>query len=151
MTGSAILRVEATMCRVVLVPLLLMVLSCASGPGPVSDRQWYDQPVDVAWAAAVRAMSDLGADLLVQSRSSGMLAGALDMVELGGRVRIDVTVRSSAGGSGTLVTTSEVSASVRLEDRPADDPQLRDDLAAIRDRFMEALDHHIQALDRMRR
>jgi hypothetical protein len=139
------------MCRSALVvsTVLILTLSCASsGPGPVSDRQWYDGGFDRVWAAAVRAMADIGADIAVQSRASGMLAGTLDMVELGGRVRIDVSVRRTAGASSPSGGTTDVSAAVGLEGRPNDDPELRDDLAVIRDRYMSAVDHHMGAFRR---
>ena len=137
--------------RLMLLPLFALLFSCASGAGSVSELRWYDQPRSDVWQAALRAMDDIGANILFQSQSSGILTGTLNQVELGGQVRIDVSVRDSAGGGSAQAVTSDLRVSVLLEGEPNEDPELRRDLALIRDTYLEAVEHHLQLFERMRR
>ncbi len=137
--------------RLMILPLFALVLSCASGAGSVNELRWYDQPRTDVWQAAVRAMDDIGAKIIVQSQSSGILTGALNQVELGGQVRIDVSVRDSAEAGGAQSLSSDLKVAVRLEGEPNEDPELRQDLARIRDTYLEAVEHHLQLFERMRR
>ena len=131
--------------------LVVAAVACASGTGSVNDLRWYDQPKGDLWQAAIRAMTDIGARIVIQSQTSGTLSGTLDQVELGGQVRIDVSVRDSAGDPGSRSVSSDLRISVRLEGVPNDDPELRTDLTRIRDTYLDAVDHHVALLERMRR
>ncbi len=137
--------------RLMFLPLFALLFSCASGAGSVNELRWYDQPRSDVWQAAVRAMDDIGAKIVVQSQSSGILTGALDQVELGGQVRIDVSVRDSAGGGSAQAVTSDLRVAVLLEGEPNEDPELRRDLGVIRDTYLEAVEHHLRLFERMRR
>lgn len=124
---------------------VVVTLSCTT-TGTVSEQSFLYEPKPVVWQAAVRAMQDIGAKILASSENAGMLSGALNMVELGGRVRIDVSVRPSGGGSQAMNEGSDLSVSVVLEGVENDDPQLREDLARIRDEYIEAAKYHARVL-----
>lgn len=128
-----------------LVLAVVFTLSCTT-TGTVSDQSFFYEPKTVVWQAAVRAMQDIGAKILASSENAGMLSGALNIVELGGRVRIDVSVRPSGGGSQAMNEGTDLSVSVVLEGVENDDPQLREDLAKIRDEYLEATEYHARAL-----
>jgi len=137
--------------RLMLLPLFALLLSCASGAGSVNELRWYDQPPSDVWQAAVRAMVDIGADITIQSQSSGVLNGTVDQVELGGPVTVDVSIRDSVGGGGGQSLTTDVRVSVHLEGKSNDDPELRQDLGRIRDTYFDAVEHHLRLFERMRR
>ena len=131
--------------RAGVVLVLLTVLSCAS-TGTVSDRAFFYEGRSVVWQAALRAMRDVGARIVSSSEPAGILTGALDLVELGGRVRLDVRVSSSPGGTEAESTGTDLDVSVTLEGRPNDDLELREDLAEVRDAYIDAARRHAASM-----
>jgi hypothetical protein len=118
--------------------ILALGLACAS-TGTVSERAFLFESRSVVWQAATRAMQDVGARIVASAESAGTLAGVVDMVELGGRVRIDVRVASAAGASDLEGAGTDLDVSVVLEGSPNDDPELRSNLAEVRDTYITAV------------
>ncbi|MCK5378034.1 MAG: hypothetical protein KAJ78_01470 [Acidobacteria bacterium] len=128
--------------RLLIATALLASMSCASS-GSISEMRMFMQPRSEVWEAAVVAMHDIGAKILVSNRSSGMLAGDVTRGELGGRVRLDVTVRSSSQTQDGSRSGSDLSVAVTYEGGIPDDPYLKADLKELKDQYLDAVERNL--------
>ncbi len=128
--------------RLLIATALLASMSCASS-GSISEMRMFVQPRSEVWEAAVVAMHDIGAKILVSNRSSGMLAGDVTRGELGGRVRLDVTVRSSSQTQDGSRSGSDLSVAVTYEGGIPDDPYLKADLKELKDQYLDAVERNL--------
>ncbi len=128
--------------RLLIMTALLASMSCASS-GSISEMRMFIQPRSEVWQAAVVAMHDVGAKILVSNQSSGMLAGDITRGELGGRVRLDVTVRSSAQTQDGSRSGSDLSVGVTYEGGMPDDPFLKAELKDLKDQYLDAVERNL--------
>ncbi len=128
--------------RLMIVTAMLASMSCASS-GSISEMRMFIQPRSEVWQAAVVAMHDIGAKIVVSNQSSGMLAGDIARGELGGRVRLDVTVRSSAQNQDGSRDGSDLSVAVTYEGCMPDDPYLKADLKELKDQYLDAVEPNL--------
>ncbi len=128
--------------RLLMMTALLTSMSCASS-GSISEMRMFMQSRSEVWQAAVVAMHDVGAKILVSNRSSGMLAGDVTRGELGGRVRLDVTVRSSAQNQDGTRSGSDLSVGVTFEGGMPDDPFLQAELKDLKDQYLDAVERNL--------
>lgn len=128
--------------RLMIVTAMLASMSCASS-GSISEMRMFIQPRSVVWQAAVVAMHDIGAKIVVSNQSSGMLAGDIARGELGGRLRIDVTVRSSAQNQDGSRDGSDLSVGVTYEGGMPDDPYLKAELKELKDQYLDAVERNL--------
>ncbi len=128
--------------RLLMMTALLASMSCASS-GSISEMRMFMQSRSEVWQAAVVAMHDVGAKILVSNRSSGMLAGDVTRGELGGRVRLDVTVRSSAQNQDGTRSGSDLSVGVTYEGGMPDDPFLQAELKDLKDQYLDAVERNL--------
>ncbi|RLE31837.1 MAG: hypothetical protein DRJ61_10765 [Acidobacteria bacterium] len=128
--------------RLLIMTALLASMSCASS-GSIGEMRMFMQPRSEVWQAAVVAMHDVGARILVSNRSSGMLAGDVTRGELGGRVRLDVTVRSSSQTQDGIRSGSDLSVGVTYEGGMPDDPFLQVELKDLKDQYLDAVEHNL--------
>ena len=128
--------------RLLIVTALLASMSCASS-GSISEMRMFIQPRSEVWQAAVVAMHDVGAKILVSNQSAGMLAGDVTRGELGGRVRLDVTVRSSAQNQDGRGSGSDLSVGVTYEGGMPDDPFLQAELKDLKDQYLDAVESNL--------
>jgi len=128
--------------RLLMMTALLASMSCASS-GSISEMRMFMQSRSEVWQAAVVAMHDVGAKILVSNRSSGMLAGDVTRGELGGRVRLDVTVRSSAQNQDGTRSGSDLSVGVTFEGGMPDDPFLQAELKDLKDQYLDAVERNL--------
>jgi len=128
--------------RLLIMTALLASMSCASS-GSISEMRMFMQTRSEVWQAAVVAMHDVGAKILVSNQSSGMLAGDVTRGELGGRVRLDVTVRSSAQTQDGTRSGSDLSVGVTYEGGMPDDPYLQAELKELKDQYLDAVERNL--------
>jgi len=121
---------------------LLASMSCASS-GSISEMRMFIQPRSEVWQAAVVAMDDVGARIVVSNQSSGMLVGDIERGELGGRVRFDVTVRSSAQSQDGSRDGSDLSVGVTFEGGIPDDPYMKVELKELKDQYLDAVERNL--------
>lgn len=127
----------------VLVAVAVLALAACATTDSVSGFRMYIQPRALTWEAAVAAMHDIGAHIVVSNRSSGLLAGEVRRAELGGRVRLDVTVRASAANQDGSSDGSDINVGVIYQGGIPDDPHIREDLVDLKDQYMEAVDRNL--------
>ncbi len=128
--------------RLLIAAAVLASISCASS-GSISEMRMFMQSRSEVWEAAVVAMHDVGARIIVSNRSSGMLAGDVTRGELGGRVRLDVTVRASAQTQDGTRSGSDLSVAVTYEGGMPDDPYLQADLRELKDQYLDAVERNL--------
>ena len=128
--------------RLLIAAALFALMSCASS-GSISEMRMFMQPRSDVWQAAVVAMHDVGAKILVSNQSSGMLAGDVTRGELGGRVRLDVTVRASAQNQDGARGGSDLSVEVTFEGGTPDDPYLKAALKELKDQYLDAVEGNL--------
>ncbi len=128
--------------RLLIATALLASMSCASS-GSISEMRMFMQTRSEVWQAAVVAMHDVGAKILVSNQSSGMLAGDITRGELGGRVRLDVTVRSSSQTQDGSRSGSDLSVGVTYEGGIPDDPFLQTELKDLKDQYLDAVERNL--------
>lgn len=131
--------------RLLIATALFASMSCASS-GSISEMRMFIQPRSEVWEAAVVAMHDIGAKIVVSNRSSGMLTGDVTRGELGGRVRLDVTVRSSSQTQDGSRSGSDLSVGVTYEGGIPDDPYLRAELKELKDQYLDAVERNLVAV-----
>lgn len=137
--------------RLALAVLLVAAVGCASSSSSSSSShdtiggmRMFMQPRSLSWDAAVVAMHDIGARIIVQNRSAGLLAGEVRRGELGGRVRIDVTVRASSSMPGEERNTgSDISVTVMYQGGTPNEPGLQDELRDLRDEYLDAVETNL--------
>jgi len=122
--------------RLLIATAILASMHCASS-GSISEMRMFIQPRSEVWEAAVVAMHDIGAKILVSNRSSGMLVGDVTRGEFGGGVRLDVTVRSSAQTQDGTRSGSDLSVGVTYQGGLPDDPYLKAELKELKDQFLD--------------
>jgi len=128
--------------RLFILTALLASMSCASS-GSISEMRMFIQPRSEVWQAAVVAMHDIDAKIVVSNQSAGVLAGDIRRGELGGRVRIDVTVRSSAQNQAGTRDGSDLSVAVTFEGGVPDDPYLKAELKELKDQYLDAVERNL--------
>jgi len=128
--------------RLLIMTALLASMSCASS-GSISEMRMFIQPRSEVWQAAVVAMDDVGAKIVVSNQSSGMLVGDIERGELGGRVRFDVTVRSSAQSQDGSRDGSDLSVGVTFEGGIPDDPYMKVELKELKDQYLDAVERNL--------
>ncbi len=128
--------------RLLVMTALLASLSCASS-GSIGEMRMFMQSRSEVWQAAVVAMHDMGAKILVSNQSSGMLAGDITRGELGGRVRLDVTVRASAQNQDGARGGSDLSVAVTFEGGTPDDPYLKAELRDLKDQYLDSVERNL--------
>ena len=128
--------------RLLIMTALLASMSCASS-GSISEMRMFIQPRSEVWQAAVVAMDDVGARIVVSNQSSGMLVGDIERGELGGRVRFDVTVRSSAQSQDGSRDGSDLSVGVTFEGGIPDDPYMKVELKELKDQYLDAVERNL--------
>ena len=125
--------------RLLIATAFLASMSCASS-GSISEMRMFIQPRSEVWEAAVVAMHDIGAKIIVSNRASGMLVGDVTRGELGGRVRLDVTVRSSSQTQDGSRNGSDLSVGVTYEGGVPDDPYLK---AELKEQYLDAVERNV--------
>lgn len=128
--------------RLLIVTAMLVSMSCASS-GSIGEMRMVMQPKSDVWHAAVAAMHDIGATIRVSNEASGSLAGDVGNGELGGLVRIDVTVRPSAQNQDGSRSGSDISVSVSLDGGVPDDPSLKNELRSVKDEYLDAVESNL--------
>lgn len=132
--------------RLLIATAILVSMSCASS-GSIGEMRMFMQPRSEVWEAATVAMDDIGAKIIVSNRSSGLLVGDVTRGELGGRVRLDVTIRASSQAQddsrmnqGGPRGGSDLSVAVTYEGGVPDDPYLKAELKELKDQYLEAVE-----------
>ena len=120
-----------------------VVLGCSS-TGSLPEMMTTAVSYNRVWHAAVAAMRDLGAEIVVQIESIGVLEGKLDAVELGDRVMVRVQLRSTENiGAEPAVWGTDVSVSASLVSGISTDPFVKEDLKAIEKAYIELLSNRL--------
>lgn len=133
--------------RLLIATAILVSMSCASS-GSISEMRVFVQTRSELWDAATVAMHDIGARIIVSNRSSGLLAGDVNRGEFGGRVRLDVTVRSSSQTQDGTRSGSDISVAVTYDGGLPDDSSLKIELKDLKDQYLHAVESNLGVVGR---
>jgi hypothetical protein len=123
-----------------LIPLLLFVAAGCSSSGAVGESQFFMQDYQQIFAAAEATVGDVGGRISASNPTSGTILGTIESAELGGDIRLYVTLRRPAPyGSGRGEGGADVTAVATMEG-VGDDPTIAEELRDLEDRFMDILD-----------
>ena len=123
--------------------ILVLLLGCASS-GRVGPSQYFEADEGIIWSAALEAVQAMGAKVVVSNRTSGIIAATMNVVEIGGGVRLDISVDDQLRGSEV-----QVRASLKSSAEAGD--AYREELQYLEKQYLDLVDQGISKLMSRRR